>query len=129
MAITVSSQVLVDGSRNAVVKLHLVSGAAVDVTDQSLIDISALLANSPAKVKIMAIESSSSDMDIDLHWDATSNVDIMTLPVGEDVYDFRRIGGLINNAGAGVTGDILFSTRGAASDSEATILLELKKKY
>lgn len=126
MAITVTKQVLVDGSRNAIVKLHLVSGAAADVTNQSLLDISTL-DSSPSIVKIVGIESSSADMDIDLHWDATSNVDIMTLPIGEDIYDFKYFGGLINNAGAGVTGDILFSTRGAAADTEATIILNLKK--
>lgn len=126
MAITVTKQVLVDGSRNTTVKLHLVSGAATDVTNQSLLDISTLV-DEPAIVKIVYIESGSSDMDIDLHWDATVNVDIMTLPVGEDIYDATRFGGYINNAGAGVTGDILFSTRGAAADSEATIVLDLKK--
>ena len=125
MAITVAKQVLVDGSRNIVVKLHLVSGAASDVSDQELLDISDFSAT-PALVKIMGIDTGSSDMDIDLIWDATSNVDIMTLPIGEDVYDFTSFGGLINNAGAAVTGDILFSTRGAAGDSEATIILYLK---
>ena len=126
MAITVAKQVLIDGSRNAVVKLHLVSGAASDVTNQALLDISTLV-DAPATIKLMQIESGSSDMDIDLHWDATANVDIVTLPIGEDIYDFTRFGGLINNAGVGVTGDILFSTRGAAADSEATIILDMKK--
>ena len=126
MAITVEKQVFVDGSRNTVVKLHLVSGAASDVSDQLLLDVS-ILDKAPATVKIMSINSSSSDMDIDLHWDADSNVDIMTLPIGEDVYNLHFFGGLTNNAGSGVTGDILFSSRGAAADSEATIILELKK--
>lgn len=126
MAITVTKQVIVDGSRNAVVKLHLVSGAAAEATNQSLLDVSTLV-DTPAEVKIVEITSGSSDMDIDLHWDATANVDIITLPVGETVYDFREFGGLLNNSGAGKTGDILFSTRGAAADSEATIVLTLKK--
>ena len=126
MAITVTKQVIIDGSKNAIVKLHLVSGAAADVVAQSLLDVSTL-DGAPATVRILGIESSSSDMDIDLHWDATTDVDIMTLPVGEDVYDFSRFGGLPNNAGAGITGDIMFSTRGAAADSEATIILDLKK--
>ncbi len=126
MAITVTKQVLVDGSRNAVVKLHLVSGAASDVSAQSLLDVSTLV-DAPAKVKIVGIDCGSSDMDLDLHWDATSNVDIITLPVGESIFEFGPFGGLINNAGAGVTGDILFSSRGAAADSEATIILNLKK--
>lgn len=126
MAITVTKHVLVDGSRVSVVKLHLVSGAAADVTNQSLLDVSTLV-GAPSKVKIMSIEASGNDADVDLHWDATANVDIVTLPVGENIFDFSRFGGLINNAGAGVTGDILFSTRGAAADTEITIILELRK--
>lgn len=126
MAITVTKQDINDGSRNATVKLHLVSGAASDVTNQSLLDISSL-DGAPTLVKIVSLVASGSDMDIDLHWDATANVDIITIPPGETVYDFRFTGGLPNNAGAGVTGDILFSTRGAAADTEFTIIMELKK--
>ena len=126
MAITVAKQNIVDGQTVGVVKLHLVSGAASDVTAQSLLDISTLN-GAPALIKIMALQTSSSDMDIDLHWDATTDVDILTLPVGENVYDFARFGGLINNAGSGVTGDILFTTRGAAADSEATIIIEYRQ--
>lgn len=126
MAITVTRQTLVDGSRNLVVKHHLVSGAASDVTAQLLTDVSTYV-DAPATVKIVRIESSSADMDIDLHWDATTDVDILTLPIGEDIYDFSQFGGLINNAGAGITGDIMFSTRGAAADTEATIILYMKK--
>lgn len=125
MAITVTKQNLVDGETLGVVKLHLVSGAATDVTNQSLLDVSTLN-GAPAKIKIMALNTVASDMDIDLHWDATANVDIITVPTGENYFDFTRYGGLNNNAGAGVTGDILFSSRGAAADSEATIIIEYR---
>lgn len=127
MAITVTKQVLVDNDPTYVVKLHLVSGAASDVTAQSLLDVSTL-AGAPATVKIYSITASGSDMDVDLHWDATTDVDIITLPPGETIYDFRWMGGLINNAGSGITGDIMFSSRGAAADTEWTIILELRKK-
>src|SRR3990167_5609488 len=125
MAITVAKQNIVDGETVGVVKLHLVSGAASDVTAQQLLDVSTLNVT-PATIKIMAMQTSASDMDIDLHWDADTDVDILSLPVGENVYDFTRFGGLINNGGAGVTGDIMFSTRGAAADSEATIIIEYR---
>ena len=126
MAIVVTKQVLEDGGEYASVKLHLVSGAASDVTDQSLLDVSTL-SGTPATVKIMRIDSGSSDMDIDLLWDADANVAIMMLPIGENIYECSRFGGLRNNAGTGITGDILFTTRGAAADTEATIFLDLKK--
>lgn len=126
MAITVAKQVVIDSGKSSVVKLHLVSGAASDVSNQSLLDVSTL-AGTPSVVTLLSFMSFSSDMDIDLHWDATANVDLITLPVGEDVGDFEWFGGFPNNAGSGITGDILFSTRGAAADSEATIILHLRK--
>ena len=128
MAITVTKQTLVDGKRIIVVKLHLVSGAAADVSGQKLIDISDF-AFAPKEVKIMQIEAGGSDMDIELLWDGSPSVKITTLPLpsGYSVHDYRQVGGLINNAIA-PTGDINFNTRGAAADSEGTILLYLKIK-
>lgn len=124
MAITVTKQNVVNGETVGVVKLHLVSGAASDVTDQSLLDVSTLN-GTPSLIKIMEIKCTSSDMDIDLIWDGDTDKDIMTLPAGDTDFNFRRFGGLINNAEA-PTGDILFSTRGAAADSEATIIIQYR---
>lgn len=126
MAISVTKHTLVDGSRNIVVKLHLVSGAAAEASSQLLLDISTQ-SSSPSEVKIMQIETGGSDMDIELLWDGAPDVKIMTIPLGESIYDFRQIGGLTNNA-VDASGDILFSTRGAAADSECTIILHLKIK-
>ena len=128
MAITVTTQTLVDGDTVMVVKCHLVSGAAADVVAQSLLDVSTFVGGSTAtRVKILQIQGGGSDFDVELLWDATTDVKILTLPVGEYFYDFRPLGGLINNAGTGVTGDIMFSSRGAAADSEHTIMLWLRK--
>ena len=44
-------------------------------------------------------------------------------------YKFDDIGGLWNNAGAGKTGDVLFTTVGAASGDRYTIILYVTKKY
>jgi hypothetical protein len=43
--------------------------------------------------------------------------------------DFSSFGGIPNNAGAGATGDVLFSTADASSGDMYTIVLECLKTY
>ena len=63
-------------------------------------------------------------------WDATTDVLILTLGEADFVsFDFSRFGGLTNNAGAGKTGDILFTTVGAASGDRYTVVMEVYKNY
>lgn len=128
MAFTVSTQYILDGTRKAVIKLHLVSDASAEATNQVLVDASDLSPGTD-KLSIETIESYLRGFSVDLHWKADSNVDIMTLPADQQVYkDFRDIGGLPNNGGPGVNGDILFTTTGGSSGDEGTIILRLKKK-
>jgi len=44
------------------------------------------------------------------------------------VIDFKPVGGLINNAGTGVTGDILFTTSGHTAGDSYSIILEMDKR-
>lgn len=125
MADTITRQTIVDGERNAVVKVHIASDGTGS-TNASFLDISALL-NSPSTVTIERIWAGLSGFSVDLIWDADSNVDIITLPDGDLDWDFRDFGGLPNNAGTGVTGDILFSSRNTTADDEGTIIVSVKK--
>ena len=43
--------------------------------------------------------------------------------------DFRSFGGIKNNAGSGITGDIDLTTLHHTSDDAYTIILELSKSY
>ena len=125
MADAVTSQIIVDGSRNTVVKLTNLS----DGTGESAVlkvDVSALT-GSPAAVKIEKIHYTVSGMVATLLWDATTDVRIVDL-AGDGCFDFTGFGGLPNNAGAGVTGDILLTTTGATAADSYTIILELSKK-
>jgi hypothetical protein len=45
------------------------------------------------------------------------------------VMDFSSFGGLQNNAGAGKTGDVLFSTLDATAGDFYTVTLEMVKTY
>ena len=122
MADAVTSQTLHDGPRNCVMKFTNIS----DGTGESAVlkvDVSAL-GNAPDQVKIMKIHYTTSGMSVRILWDATADVVAWVLPADDSgTFDFTSIGGLSNDAGAGVTGDILFTTVGhTAADSYAVVL-------
>ena len=67
-------------------------------------------------------------MSVDILWDATTDVLAMNIPDAQAIdLNLRDIGGIPNNAGAGITGDIMFTTVGHAAGDRYTIILGLKK--
>lgn len=126
MADAVTTQVLVDGPKTSVLKFTNVS----DGTGESAVvkvDVSTL-AGSPSKVKITQCWYSTDGMSVDVLFDATANVLAFTAPAGmTDHMDFRCFGGIQNNAGTGVTGDIAFTTRGHTAGDTYSIILEVSK--
>jgi hypothetical protein len=69
-------------------------------------------------------------MGINMLWDATTDVVIVTVGEADFVtFDFSRFGGLTNNSGAGRTGDILFTTVGAAAGDRYSVVMEVLKNY
>ncbi len=131
VAFAITKQTLHDGPRNLVVKTHLV-GDDTDAASVLLINASDYSNPTPgvgASLKIMKIWYSLAGFDVELEWDASSNVDIITLAAGTtDTLDFSSIGGLINNAGSGVTGDIDFTTTAVAALEDGTIIFWMKKR-
>lgn len=124
---TVTSQTINDGPRNVVMKFNIV-GTAVELTDALLVDVSTL-SETPDNVKIMGIQSALEGFGAELIWDATANVSILDIPSGQDFDQcYRKFGGLVNNSGAGKTGDILISTSGAAVGLTGHIVLEMWKR-
>lgn len=124
MADAVSSQTLIDGTRNAVMKFTNTS----DGTGESAVlkvDVSAL-SGAPTSVKITKIHYSVAGMVARLLWDADTDVTIVDLQ-GDGKLCCEDFGGLQNNGGAGVTGDILLSTVGHTAGDSYTIILEMQK--
>ena len=124
MADAVTSQTLYDGRRRAVMKFTNLS----DGTGESAVlkvDVSALQ-GAPTSVRIDKIHYSTSGMVATLLWDADTDVRILDLQ-GEGTFDFCGFGGLVNNGGAGVTGDIKLTTTGHTSGDSYWIILEMKK--
>ena len=63
-------------------------------------------------------------------FDASTNV--FCIELGENQsghHDYTSFGGLTNNAGSGVTGDILFTTVGHASADTYTVILQVRKEF
>ena len=122
MADAVTSQTLVSGKRSAVMKFTNLS----DGTGESAVkkvDMSDLGASS---LKVTKIHYSVTGMVATLLWDADTDVRMVDL-AGDGCFDFTGFGGLINNAGTGVTGDINLTTTGHTANDSYTIILEMVK--
>jgi hypothetical protein len=110
LADAVASQILVDGARNCVMKFTNVSDGTGEAAVLK-VDVSAL-SNAPARVSLEGIQ------DV-VAWHVPQDVDVDQ--------DFTSFGGIPNNAGAGITGDIMFTTVGATAGDRYSIILKLKK--
>ena len=139
MADAVTSQTLSDGDRTAVMKFTNISDGSGE-SSVAKVDVSALTANSHtgaecARVHITQVWYSISGMRIDLEWAADTNVKALILGAGVALeptnghFDFRSFGGIKNNAGSGITGDIDFTTSGHTNLDHYTIILEMRKSY
>lgn len=135
MANAFTTQILVDGPRNAIVKLtgildtsNLSSTTAIDLSTLAPI-VPGTNVTKPTAVSIHHIDYSISDqLEVQLAWDATTPVVIMPL-AGRGRLQFKDFGGLQNNAGAGKTGNIMILTTGWASGIQVfSIVLEMVKQ-
>jgi hypothetical protein len=66
---------------------------------------------------------------VKLQWHGDSNTEIVTFNTGNFDYNFESMGdgATISNPEANATGDILFSTSGAASGDVFTLFIDLRK--
>jgi len=126
MADAVTSQTIFDGPTRTVMKFTNVS----DGTGESAVlkvDVSELN-GAPSRVRIMQVWFTCDGMSVDMFWDATSDVLAFSLPQTQNGHlDFRCFGGIPNNAGSGITGDLMFTTVGHTSGDRYSIVLELAK--
>ena len=133
MADAVTTQTIIDGPREAVLKFTNVS----DGTGESAVakvDVSALSSNSAGKacseVRIMRVSHAIVGMSVQIFFNASTNVLAMELAESSNGHmDFKSFGGMPNNAGSGKNGDILFTTKGHSSGDSYSIVLEMVKVY
>lgn len=133
MADAVTSQTLIDGERVAIMKFTDLS----DGTGESKVLKVNASALSPSAsglacngVTITKIHASTHGMEVQIYWDATTDVFCWGVPQNSQyTWDWEKIGGLTNNAGTGKTGNVLFSTVDASNGDFYTIVLEMVKSY
>jgi len=132
MANSFTTQILEEGPRNVVMKLV----GVLDTSNQSLttaVDLSTLnqggYGPTPTAVRIDSTDYSISDqLNVQLYWDATTDVVALAL-VGREDMNFKSFGGITNNSGAGKTGNLLVQTTGYASGTQTyTIVLQMVKQ-
>lgn len=133
MADAVATQKLFDGERSAVMKFTNVSDGTGEVAVLK-VDVSTLNPSSSGKVcdgvTITKIHALTHGLEVDLLWDATTDVLVATVPQNT-MYsmDLSQFGGFWNNAGAGKTGDVMFTTRNQSTGDTYAIVLEMVKSY
>ena len=126
MANVVTTQTLLDGPRNLVILLT----GVLDTSNEARtikVDVSSY-DPVPTKVRVDKIQYSiAGALQVLLDWDATTDVTFAVLS-GQGEIEACKFGGLQNNAGAGVTGDIYLTTLGySAGTVSYTVLLEMTK--
>lgn len=120
MANSFNTQILRDGDRNFVVRVtgEIDMSAPGDIAPTALTNIATM--NPPClALRVDRVKYSlphGCPLDIQLLWQATTNVIFWGMAGGDDG-EFSNFGGLTNNAGAGVTGNILFATTGATGQT------------
>lgn len=133
MADAVTSQTILDGERLFIGKFTNISDGGGE-SGALKIDVSALTPNAAGLacngVKINKIWAQTQGMAVDILWDASTDLLCETIPENQFyLMDYSSFGGLPNNAGAGKTGDVLFTTVGAAAGDRYTIVIEAIKTY
>ena len=129
MAIEVTTQILHDGARNAVVQITGRSDGTGQETAVLKVDVSELQPPA-ARVAVKRLTYDITGGMVELSWKADANVPFAKLE-GNNFSDYERIGGLQNAAWGelGANGDIVLTTRGFGLDSSYTIKFDLIKKY
>ncbi len=133
MADAVTSQTILDGERLFIGKFTNISDgtgeAAVVKIDVSALNPSAA-GNACNGVKINKIWSTTHGMEVRILFDATTDTFAWMIPQNTNyLMDFSTFGGIPSNAGAGVTGDVSFTTLDASNGDMYSIVIEAIKTY
>ncbi len=134
MADAVATQTIQDGSRSAVFKFTNVSDgtgeSAVVKIDVSTLSADPVTGKACTSVEIEKIWYSTIGMGVQILFDATTDVLAWELPADyADCVDFSDFTGIPNNAGAGKTGDVAFTTVGATLNDSYSVVMKVNKVY
>lgn len=135
---TPTKHTIVDSTKNIVVKIVIPDGGDADAASVEVVDASAFTTGATSSdLAILEVFYSLDNIGAILEWNATANVDALYLGAGSGHLNFRSFGGIPNNAGTGVNGDIDLSTEGIGGEEGhtagtnaggGTIILVLEKR-
>jgi hypothetical protein len=136
MANTITLRTLNDGPRNVVIHGYIAGDGSGEETDTVVVDYSALSTAQPGQptlptdcLRLMSIDYSITGFEMLLEWDATSDTVAWFMGENTDGHQcFKKFGGIDNNAGSGITGDLVFTTVGLGSGDEGSFILCVAKK-
>jgi hypothetical protein len=134
MAITATSQTLFDGERIAIMKFYATMSATENETNVVKVNPANLAASNAGgacdAVSILKVTALTHGLEVTMNWVASSPVVIENIPQNNAyTQDYTNIGGLTNNAGAGKTGSISFTTADGSAGDTYTVILEMQKHY
>ena len=138
MADAVTSQKLVDTDRKLVFKFTNISDGSGEASVLK-VDVSGLNTNDQGetctRVTLSQLWYDIGGIRVALEWAASTNVVCVVLGgsaaagVVSGHFDFREWGGVSNNAGSGITGDLDLTTHGHTAHDHYTIVAEFVKSY
>ncbi len=142
MTVVATVQKLVDGPHNLVVHLNASMANTDAETAVKKIDVTTLASDSgsgplaqPCK-RLVLLRSvfSTSNLLVRLLWEASTPVifEVFGPNAAYSKRHYQEFGGVSNNAGAGITGNVLLTTEiagGTESDAFYDIILHFRKKY
>jgi hypothetical protein len=132
MADAVATQILFQGDKQVIMKFTNNSDGTgeTNVVKVNVSTLASYQGKPCVEVQIDRIYLLTHGMEVRLLWEATANVTILTVPQNNSqTMDFNDFGGLGNNAGAGKTGNILFTTLDTSAGDTYTVILVLRKLY
>lgn len=131
MANVLTSQTILDGERLAIIKVT----GFVDTTETNVVkvDVSTLTSKGALTCtgcKLNRVWSQTHGCEVQMLWDATTPLMIITLPQNNNYFmDYSMFGGIPNNSGTGKTGDISFTTQDVSAGDTYSIVMEVIKTY
>lgn len=132
MADTVDTLVLVSGQNRRAIRITNVSDGTGESAVSKIIKANFVGpdgVNAPGKLVLEEIQWSIQGFtSVRLFWAHTTPDEISVLGTGNGYFNFRNVGGLVDPASAGGTGDLTVTTAGAVSGATYDITLIVRFK-
>jgi len=132
MADAVTTQTIFQGDKTLVMKFTNISDGTGEsgVIKVNVASLASYQGMPCTAVQIDKVYAMTYGMEVRLYWAATSPQLIMTIPQNVmNTHNYDEFGGIDNNAGAGKTGNITFTTADASAGDMYTIILVMRKLY